>query len=157
MKSGRRPLSPFLLQFDAMSFQVALSHHTILCHVMACNASPMQSYDISRQACQCDTAWCIMQSFSLDPRVLSPSTCVMAKQIHVHIATDAAPRRQNLARSRLLLTRPRQKWQAIHHTETGLSLHITNPRDWLRLLPSMFDLATTPSDKATSDLRPQRT
>ena len=143
MKSGRRPLSPSSLQFAAMSFQVALSHHTILCHGMACNASPMQSYDISRQACQCDTAWCIMQSFSLDPHVLSPSTCVMAKQIHVHIATDAAPRRQNVASSGPLLTRPRQKWQATHDTQTGSPVYDTNPRDWLGLLPSILDLATT--------------
>ena len=66
----------------------------------------MQNYDISRQVCQCDTAWCIMQSFSLDRRVLQPPTYVTAKQIQISIATNTGPWRKNLPSSRPLLTRP---------------------------------------------------
>ena len=125
-------MSPFPLQFDAMSFQVALSHHTILCHVMVCNASPMHSYDISKHACQCDTAWCVMQRRSLDRHVLQPSTNITAKHLQKSSATNIAPWRKNLASSHTL-----------RHGKQRTTLRLptvrfTNPRNWFRLLPSFL-------------------
>ena len=126
MESEQRLLSPCSLRCDA---------RTTFCHVKACNNSPMHSYDISKHACQCDTAWSLMQSRSLDRHVLQASTYVAAKRIQISIATNTAPWRENVASSSPLLTRPRQKWQATHHTQTGLSLFVINPRNWFRLLP----------------------
>ena len=62
-------------------------------------------------------------------------TYVTAKQIQISIAMNTGPWRKNLPSLRPLLTRPRQKWQATHHTHTGHTMRVTHPRNWFRLLP----------------------
>ena len=57
-----------------MPCHVKSSCHTTPSSVMSWCATPMQSYDISWHACQCDTAWCAMHSRSLDRHVRQPST-----------------------------------------------------------------------------------